>query len=970
MKKHLCTLLAILTAVTAMLAAFPLAVFAADPALQKTALELYVGETDKIEVLNAAATVTWSSTDEKIVSVAADGTLTAKAVGQTTVTAKTGGKTLTCTVYVVEKEYDFNDQIMISVFWPPDPEHTNEEQYKLMADAGINLMMGAGNGCDSPDQQAKMAELAYKYGIKLILSDGNFGDALLNQNAKQITKNVEKWRNVPAVNGYYLKDEPYDPNTFLDAYAAIKEADPNSLCHLNFLQYAAYANLDQWKSVLDTWCKNCNGTGHQLDYIMHDLYPFPLNGNGMHREGFLANLRGMHDVGLANDVKTGLYLQSVCQQVSFRRPSGPEIRYQAFMALAYGYKQLSYFTWFTPVGRDEPFADGIIAPDGTPNAHYEDVKAINADIHGLGTVLARCDALEIYLNGNTWGEPSIPEGFVVQPTNNVNYTVSRMRHKDTGRNYLMVVNNDYGRARTVTLKLDAAVTSVELVSKKDGSLSSYPVTDGELTVELAAGDGALFALPATYQVASDAELDNPPRDTSDNTNLAASSKIYVYPSADSTPRSGHVLNDGKAGLSVESWSCEDRKNGQYVIVDLLEELEVNRMDLYPSGSLEKYGEKMPKALTVWVSSDKKEWTEAAKITGYETPADGTAMTVTFDTVKTRYIRITFDKLTRGAVELSEIEVFHDTGKVPPAKSLADQLLIRTEIIDYTEGENLAVGKKTYYRSALSGWGFDPSQINDGNWGTPYSSQIGENMTSAKSVEYVIVDLGDTFRIDEIVLVPGGVFPPDYELQISADGVNWTTYASRTGDSFAEGETEKKYQPENGEAVGRFVRFYATKLGISHERDGYLLQFAEIEVYGAPVCDREALKVAVALYESEGCDTAAEIYTSAKTYLELEHLTQSRADDLTEKLLAIAAPPPPETEPETEVPTEPDTTEEPTTAPDTDETPETDVPTVENTTAEPGTESPAKGGCASSLGMGTLIALLAGALCVLRRRKET
>ncbi len=966
MKKYISLCLAAVLLIAALTSALPLTVLAADPALQKTALELYVGETDKIEVLNAAAAVTWSSADAKIVEVAADGTLTAKAVGQTTVTAKTGGKTLTCTVYVVEKEYDFNDQIMISVFWPPDPEHTNEEQYQLMEDAGINLIMGSGNGCDSPAQQAKMAELAYRHGMKLILSDGNFGDALTSRSAKQITANVEKWRNVPAVNGYYLKDEPYDPTVFLDAYAAIKEADPNSLCHLNFLQYAAYANLEQWKSVLDTWCKNCNGTGHQLDYIMHDLYPFPLTGNGMHREGFLMNLRGMHDVGLANDVKTGLYLQSVCQQVSFRRPTGPEIRYQAFMALAYGYKQLSYFTWFTPVGRDEPFADGIIAPDGTPNAHYEDVKAINADIHGLGTVLARCDALEMYLNGQTWGEPSIPEGFAVQPTDGVNYTVSRLRHKDTGRNYLMVVNNDYGRAQTVTLKLDASIASVEMVSKTDGSLSAYPVENGQITVELVAGDGALFALPASYQVESDNEIENPVRNTSPNTNLAPSSKICVYPSADSTARSGHVLNDGKLGLSVESWSCEDRKAGQYVVIDLLEELEVNRLDLYPTGTLEKYGEKMPKALTVWASSDRTEWTEVAKVTGYETPADGTAMTVTFDTVKTQYLRITFDKLLRGNVELSEIEVYHDTGKVPPAKNLADQLVIRTEIIDYTEGENLAVGKKTYYRSALSGWGFDPSQINDGNRGTSYSSQIGENMSSANSVEYVIIDLGDNFRINEIVLAPGGVFSPDYEMQVSMDGVNWATYAVRTGDSFAEGETEKRYASENGEMVGRFVRYYATKLGISHARDGYLLQFAELEVYGTPVCNREGLRAAIALYESEGCDISAEIYISAKTYLELEYLTQSRADDLAAQLTAIAAPPPPETE----VPTEPAATEEPTTDPDTDKAPDTEVPAADNTTAEPDTEAPAKGGCGSSLGMGALITLSAAALHVLRRKEES
>lgn len=967
MKKHLCFCLAALLLVTAMLTALPLSVFAADPAFVKPALELYVGETDTLPISGLAdgAKVTWSSADEKIVTVSADGTLTAKAVGKTAVTAKVSGKTLTCTVYVVEKEYDYNDQIMISVFWPPSPEYTNEEQYRLMEEAGINLMMGSGNGCDSPEQQAKMAELAYKHGIKLILSDGNFGDALLNQKPATIRQNVEKWRNVPAVNGYYLKDEPYDPLVFLDAYAAIKEADPNSLCHLNFLQYAAYANIDQWKEVLDGWCKSCNGTGYQLDYIMHDLYPYPLNSTAMHREGFLANLRGMHDVGLANDVKTGLYLQSVCQQVAFRRPSGPEIRYQAFMALAYGYKQLSYFTWFTPVGRDEPFADGIIAPDGTPDEHYEDVKAINADIHGLGTVLARCDAMEIYLNGTTWGEPSIPEGFVVQPVNRVNYTVSRMRHKDTGRNYIMVVNNHYGKAQTVTFKLDASVTAVELVSKVDGSLSSYPVKDGQVTVELAAGDGALFALPTSYKVEGE-DKEEEIRDTTPGTNLALSSRIYTYESPESTRRFSLTLNDGERGIHADGWVCENRKSEQFVVADLLEELEINRMDIYPMGNLEKFGEKMPKGLTLWSSNDGETWVEVGKVTDYETPIEGTPLTMTFDRIKTRYLKITFDKLTRGNVEFSEIEIYNDNGSVPPPVSIVDQMLVQTEILDYTEGENLALRKKTYWRSALSGWGFDPSQINDGNAGTPYSSQIGENMSSANSIEYVIIDLGDTFRIDEIVLRPGGVFSPDYEMQVSADGVNWKTYAARTGDSFAEGETEKRYTSENGELVGRFVRYYATKLGISHARDGYLLQFAELEVYGTPVCNRTALTEALALYESEGCDTSAEVYTSAKSYLELTHLTQTRADALTKALMAIAAPPPPETEPETEAPTEPESETDPVTEPET--APVTDAPVESD--PEENTAEPEKKGCGSALVTSAWLSVaLAGLAGIVLRKRE-
>ena len=53
------------------------------------------------------------------------------------------------------------------------------------------------------------------------------------------------------------------------------------------------------------------------------------------------------------------------------------------MGLAFGYKQFSYFTWFTPSNRSEPFADGIILLDGTPNPKsYEAVKQLTS--RGIG----------------------------------------------------------------------------------------------------------------------------------------------------------------------------------------------------------------------------------------------------------------------------------------------------------------------------------------------------------------------------------------------------------------------------------------------------------------------------------------------------------------------------------------------------------------------------------------------------------
>ncbi len=73
---------------------------AATVKLSKTSVSLYIGATTKLIITGTTKTVTWATDDKAIVTVAADGTLTAIAKGSTTVKATVGGKTYTCKVTV------------------------------------------------------------------------------------------------------------------------------------------------------------------------------------------------------------------------------------------------------------------------------------------------------------------------------------------------------------------------------------------------------------------------------------------------------------------------------------------------------------------------------------------------------------------------------------------------------------------------------------------------------------------------------------------------------------------------------------------------------------------------------------------------------------------------------------------------------------------------------------------------------
>ena len=73
---------------------------AATVKLNSTSIKLYTKGTYKLKVTGTSKTVKWSSAKSSIATVDANGVVTAKKVGTTTITAKVGSKKLKCTVKV------------------------------------------------------------------------------------------------------------------------------------------------------------------------------------------------------------------------------------------------------------------------------------------------------------------------------------------------------------------------------------------------------------------------------------------------------------------------------------------------------------------------------------------------------------------------------------------------------------------------------------------------------------------------------------------------------------------------------------------------------------------------------------------------------------------------------------------------------------------------------------------------------
>lgn len=862
---------------------------------------------------------------------------------------------------------DFDENIMLSVFWPPTPDYINDEQYQLMADAGINWVLGAGEETlATPANQKKMLELCEKYGMHLILNDGDFGSKLVGKSESYVAKRVNKYTSYSSLGGFYILDEPYNANGYVEAYLNLKKAFPDGYMHLNFLPSGVYATTEQYQAQMNDWCRLCAAGGYPVDYLIYDRYPFGLQAGSMDRNGFYTNLRAVHDVGLENGVRTGTYIQTVKQSVSFRRPTASEIRYEMYSALAFGFKQLSFFTWFTPVNRSEPFEDGIISPEGVPNEHYEAISTINHEILAIGSTLVKCEALEVYLNGrDTYGQPSIPEDFFAQPdSKSQSYTVSFLKHKETGRNYLMVVNNNFSRASEVDLTLDAKITSLSEVSRTDGSLQPIALDGNKLHLELAAGDAIFLALPEGVDFEETAE-----GQPAAEVNLAADALITA---TQSTGEGGYYmayLNDGRrfAEDSVSGWRSQNAEDVS-ITIDLKRSLDFNRIDLYPEGTLFTYGECFPENVKVSVSEDGANYTQVASLEGMgERSAAVSIQTET--ALNGRYIRLDFSGCRGDYVSLCEIEVYNDDGSLP-APEVSDPLAITTPYI-FKEGEDLALNKPVYPSSTTPeagyrDWGWAADFINNGVKGQGWTSNVKIN-NSPDSTEYTIIDLGDIFAVERVDVTTMGVFPEDFRIEMSVDGKEWTAIVSETGAEAQPDGTELTYAPADGQpVVGRFLRFIATKLR-GTATDGYMLQLGNISAYGTPVCDTSVLTEAMQIYADAGFDVSVAEYTACQAALEQKYLTQSQADAYAKALLELL-PKEEETEPATEPVTEPVT--DPTTEPETDPTtvaPDTDGSTEPVSDSET-TSDKEDSGCASAVSAVALL-LPVAALPILRKKEK-
>ena len=491
---------------------------------------------------------------------------------------------------------------------------------------------------------------AAKYGLKIYSRDYRVQTGL-NYTDEQLKAIAEEYKGLDGFAGFYVVDEPYDPNPYARVENALRSVFPDCFVNINFLPRGAYPEGTYYKRLTDF--------GSLVKYwgtLSLDTYCFDKNG-GVDEYQLFKNYDDLRRAALDTGMNTAVYVQSV-GYVNYRRPSAGDLRYNMMAALAYGVKELKFFTWCKPGGVDNGYTDAIFDAEDRPTELYDALCLINKKIHAIGGYLASGDAVAVYhTRQRTSGAyETVPKAFPVQAEGKTDAILSVIAPRGGGDQFLMIVNKNYNKAQTLTFSVGDF--EFQLVDDADGELKAAPVTDGKLTLELEAGDCALLKVTGKA-------LYTP--EPSEDPNLAIGARLTATSATgDGTAflcnLHDGVYDDGAKGALVSADGSE-----QYVTFDLGTARSVNRVDLYPGGKGSACFRCFPESFSILTSTDGVNWKTAVEKKGF-VPDKTKVPVFRFDKVDARFVRILVTGFVKkdgsGIAELGEVAIYYDEGGIP------------------------------------------------------------------------------------------------------------------------------------------------------------------------------------------------------------------------------------------------------------------------------------------------------------------
>ena len=397
--------------------------------------------------------------------------------------------------------------------WCPPP--ATEENMAALAKDNYTLTGVTVDGDPESSKSSALSQLdiAKKYGLKALLFSPLLTPQSLDDPAKktQLDELVDAVKKHSALEGYHLIDEP-SASAFPDwgkLVRYLKQRDPGHLAYINL--FPTYASKEQLgveltgkPNKLFGYPKNLAGIGpdnptvelyneHLAQFITqvkpeiisYDHYHFFRDGED--GEQYFLNLALIRIAAMKAGVPFLNIVQACTIEPSWRLVNASEMRWLAFMTLAYGGKALSWFLHWGPVEFGGMYQNGVRMP------HADYAAAINKDIKAIGQVLMKLESTAVYHT------VPLPLGTQALPTDcpvkiaEGEFVIGLFKDKGV-QNSFVIVNRDYKNSASADLTLNFGKGKLWRFSRLNGQWSKLQDLAGNdvVSVRLEPGDGELF----------------------------------------------------------------------------------------------------------------------------------------------------------------------------------------------------------------------------------------------------------------------------------------------------------------------------------------------------------------------------------------------------------------------------------------------------------------------------------------------
>ncbi len=198
------------------------------------------------------------------------------------------------------------------------------------------------------------------------------------------------------------------------------------------------------------------------------------------RGGFFENIEEIRKIGLKYNIDAMLIVL-LTEHGPYRNLTYAELLWEVNMCLAYGFKRLSYFTYWEPAPDEHwQWAHAMVNRKGNKEQHYYDVQLINALLLTAGQYLFREKSEAVFHIGEPdSGAQRLTEydGITVDGENGV---ISFFTN-----GYIYLVNRNYVLQNTFTLNTDKPIKKLVHGIFEDADSNTF---------KLAAGEGVLLKI--------------------------------------------------------------------------------------------------------------------------------------------------------------------------------------------------------------------------------------------------------------------------------------------------------------------------------------------------------------------------------------------------------------------------------------------------------------------------------------------